>query len=156
MKKYTILIHLTGISLDKERLIAKNIINSGDTIPNPIDDRIGCRDINNNNILDFSFLDSEQKERRIIIVTTSDNIIRQINLAILKGSLEEKENKKLSILSQCPGIHYRDINAYWIDQKEITQLNVSKTGNYVPEFEAFNRELNDRMEEMYYRLKYKN
>jgi len=146
--KYTIIAH-TGIS--NAKVIEKICTELGiDKIPDPIEDIVGYRDKNGK--LDFSFLDTEDGKGRLII-TTSDNIIRQINLSILRGSLEKLGSKIPSRCESIKSIDYLDVEAFFINKKgTIKRIEATETGLSIPEFDKYINEVNDMMEAMYYMI----
>ena len=146
MKKYTIIAH-TGILNTKaiEKICTKLGI---DKIPDPIEDVVGHRD--DDGKLDFSFLDIEDGKGKLII-TTSDNIIRQINLSILRGSLEKLGCKIPSKCESIKSIDYLEVEAFFINKKGVLKkIKVTETGLYIPEFEEYINEMKDMMEAMFF------
>ena len=149
MKKYLILVH-SSYSFKSEEIGKKICEELGiEKLPEPDYSSFGHRDKDGN--LDWSFLDFGTEKEGKITITDSDNMVRQINLAILKGSLEKKG---LSIPSGCEevkGIDWKDVGAYWISDKgEVEELEVSESGFNVPWMDEKIEEMNKMMEDMYY------
>ena len=149
--KYMILIHAGKLSTEE---IGKKLCEElGITeIPSPDHGICGIRD--GEGKLDFSFLDVKDGEMKIII-TDSDNLVRQINLAILRESLEKAGKEIPENCKDIKGIDYNEVEAYWIGlDGKVEKLKVSETGTNAPVVDTWIEEVNKMMEDMYYGLKY--
>lgn len=149
--KYIVLVTAGKISTEElNKVVLKKL--GIKELPELIHDCIGNRDKNGN--LDFSFLEVEDGKGKIII-TDSDNIIRQINLSILRGSLD-----KLGIpipndgsCEKVKGIYYEEVMAFFIGlNMKVEKLKVTDTGISVPVFDNWIEEVNNMMENLYYSL----
>lgn len=151
MKKYTVFITAGKISTQELGKIILEKLGRKD-LPEPTLGSLGVRDEKGD--LDFSFLESKDGEGKIII-TDSDNTFRQINISILKGSLERKGKQIPENCKNVKGIQYDEVEAYFIGlDGKVEALEVDNTGISVPVFENWIEEMNLMMEDLYYTLKY--
>lgn len=153
MKKYLILVH-SSYSFKSEEIGKKICEELGiEKLPEPDYSSFGYRDKDGN--LDWSFLDLGTEKEGKITITDSDNMVRQINLAILKGSLEKKGLNIPSGCEEVKGIDWEEVGAYWIsDEGEVEELEVDESGFSVPWMDEKIEEMNKMMEDMYYENKY--
>ena len=149
--KYIILVHAGKLSTEEIGEKFKGIYGQ---ISLPVNNEIcGMRDELSWD-LDFSFLDVDEGKMRVII-TDSDNLVRQINLAILRGSLERTGKEIPESCKKIKGIDYEEVKAYWLGlDGKVESLEVTENGINVPVLEAWIEEMNKMMEDLYYGLKY--
>jgi len=153
MKKYIVLITAGKISTEELGKIILEKLGRGD-LPKPMGG-LGIRDEKGN--LDFSFLELEgDNGNSKLIITDSDNTIRQINIAILRGSLEKVGKKIPERCEKIKGIYYEEVEAFFVGvDGNTTPLEVTDTGISVPVFDGWIEEVNNMMEDLYFSLKYR-
>lgn len=152
MKKYIVFITAGKISTEELGKIILEKLGRKD-LPKPNYGGLGNRDEKGG--LDFSFLEIEDDGNGKIIITDSDNTVRQINTAILRGTLEKVGKKIPKNCEKVKGISYEEVEAFFVGiDGGITQLEVDDTGISVPVFDSWIEELNTMMEDLYYTLKY--
>ena len=153
MKKIKYFILVTAGKINTEK-ISKMILEKlgKKDLPEPSWGNFGVRDEKGD--LDFSFLELKDGNGKVII-TESDNTIRQINMSILKGSLEREGKQIPENCKKVKGIQYDEVEAYFIGvDGNVEALKVDDTGISVPVYENWIEEMNLMMEDLYYTLKY--
>ena len=116
------------------------------------DDDFGVRDKNGKLVWDF--LKTGEGETKITI-TGSSETVRQINMAILKGSLEKGGKKIPSYAKEIPGLDKDEVKVFHITREgEVKEIGVEETGFGIEEMDLMIEEVNQKTEEMYYELKY--
>ena len=152
MKKYIVLITAGKVSTEELGKIILEKLGRED-LPKPMKGGLGIRDEKGN--LDFSFLELDDNGNGKVIITDSDNTIRQINIAILRGSLEKAGKKIPERCEKTKGIYYEEVEAFFVGiDGNTTQLEVTDTGFSVPVFDGWIEEMNNMMEDLYFSLKY--
>lgn len=127
-----------------------------DITPNEIekyeDDYFGVRDKNGN--LSWDFLNVKKGNIKITF-TESSETIRQINMAILKGSLIKAGKKIPSGCENIPAINKDEIKVIYINRNgEVKEIEVEESGFDIDEMDEMIEEINKKTEDMYYELKY--
>lgn len=116
------------------------------------DDDFGVRDENGKLVWDF--LKTGEGETKITI-TGSSETIRQINMAILKGSLEKEGKKIPSYAKEIPGLDKDKVEVFHITRGgKVKKIEVEESGFSIEEMDLMIEEVNQKTEEMYYELKY--
>ena len=116
------------------------------------DDDFGVRDENGKLVWDF--LKTGEGETKITI-TRSSETCRQINMAILKGSLEKSRKKIPSYAKEIPGLDKDGVEVIHITRGgEVKEIEVEESGFSIEEMDLMIEEVNQKTEEMYYELKY--
>ena len=116
------------------------------------DDDFGVRDENGK--LMWDFLKTGEGETKITI-TGSSETIRQINMAILKGSLEKEGKKIPSYAKEIPGLNKDEVKVFHITRGgKVKEIEVEESGFRIEEMDLMIEEVNQKTEEMYYNLKY--
>ena len=116
------------------------------------DDDFGVRDENGKLVWDF--LKTEKGETKITI-TGSSETCRQINMAILKGSLEREGKKIPSYAKEIPALDKDKVKVINITRGgEVKEIEVEESGFSIEEMDLMIEEINQKTEEMYYDLKY--
>lgn len=116
------------------------------------DDDFGVRDENGKLVWDF--LKTGKGETKITI-TGSSETCRQINMAILKGSLEKSGKKIPSYAKEIPALDKDEVKVFHITREgEVKKIGVEESGFRIEEMDLMIEEVNQKTEEMYYELKY--
>ena len=116
------------------------------------DDDFGVRDENGKLVWDF--LKTGKGETKITI-TGSSETCRQINMAILKGSLEKEGKKIPSYAKEIPGLDKDKVKVFHITREgKVKEIGVEESGFSIEEMDLMIEEVNQKTEEMYYELKY--
>lgn len=116
------------------------------------DDDFGVRDENGKLVWDF--LKTGEGETKITI-TRSSETCRQINMAILKGSLEKGGKKIPSYAKEIPALDKDKVKVFHITREgKVKEIEVEESGFSIEEMDLMIEEVNQKTEEMYYELKY--
>ena len=100
----------------------------------------------------YDFLNIEPGKIKVII-TSSDMVIRQINCAIMKGTILREQGK--NVYPNIPALDFDAIQAFEIDKDgKAEELEINKASGFdVPGMDEIIEEMNDTMEDLYYNYK---
>ena len=100
----------------------------------------------------YDFLNIEPGKTRVII-TSSDMVIRQINCAIMKGTILREQGK--NVYPNIPALDFDAILAFEITKDgKVNELEINKASGFnVPGIDEIIEEINDTMEDLYYNYK---
>lgn len=154
MKKHLIIVCTCRKEI-KEALVDKlieTLFDSNSVIDKYDDDYFGIR--REDGTLNWDFLKTTEG-RGNIIVTSSSETVRQINMAILRGELEKSGKEIPESCNDIPSLMKEDIEVFGINRKgEAKEIEVEERGIGMKEMDDMIEEINTKTEDLYYTLKY--
>ena len=149
------LLVLAGISKDtlKEELKEKVLEIIGECDPEikiHDSDCLGILDDSGKLCYDFLNIDPGKIS---VIITSSDMVIRQINCAIMKGTILREQGK--NVYPNIPALDFDAIQAFEIDKDgKARELEINKASGFeVPDMMEIIDEMNKTKEDLYYNYK---